>query len=395
MGQWQLYAQRAETGLWLDNDVQLDDFDMDWTLSGPAGGEGYIPAGLVASPYAMDGRLLWEKWGTLLFAEEDKKLAWVGICLGANPDEKGIKVEFIGVTGWLQRVPYNDVLRTWERDVFDVIRHLVNHSKDYKPNLPFTVTGGNAGFTVGDPQPPEPPKEPVRRKGESKKDFRDSKRYEQYQEDAEKWNKAYGKRERFEIVWWEAPYIGEEIDTLAKEHNFDYRENVKWINRTEQTYEFILELSDDMTNRRTDIALIDGQNLAEPLETKDIENEFANHVIGLGKGEGRDMRRAVAGGRDGRLYQAEYITYKSVKSEDRLRRLISRDHKRLSNPDPEVGNVVVWDIPGWASVSTLRCGDEVQVISDNTQPRTEVWRRIVGITRSPVESVVALELEAS
>lgn len=395
MGEWRYYAQRINTGLWLDNDAQLSDVDLDWALSGPASGSAYIPSGMVKTPYASDGRLMWEKLGTFLFAEEDGGLAWVGICLGVNPDDKGSKIEFMGITGWFQRIPYNAVLRTWEMDVFEVIRVLLKHSKSYEPGIDFIITDDDSGYTVGDPQPPDRPKEPTRRKGETKADFAKSERYKDWVKDAKEWDKAYGDRTQYELVWWEAPLVGEEIDTLAKEHNFDYREVVRWSNRSKKTYEFTLDVSTDMIRRRDDIAFIDGLNLAAPLETKDIDDDFANHVIALGKGEGRAMSRVQVGEDDGRLYQVEYVTYKSVKDVDRLRRLANRDHTRLSNTNPTIDSVLVWDVEGWASIASLRCGDEVRVVSEETLPPTDVWRRIVGISRNPVESVVALELEAS
>lgn len=392
MGEWRYYAQRAATGRWLDTNVQLKDVDLDWVLSGPAGGEAFVPAGL-ASPYGADGRFVWGKWDTVLFAEEDGNLAWAGICTAANPDPEGMKLEFIGPTGWLQGIPYTGQYQVWERDVFDVVRHLVAHSAAVPNHIPFSVSTNRSQFTVGDPQPPSKPKRPARRKGETKSAWQNSARYEKWERAVKRWETKYKDHERFEIVWWEAPYIGEEIDTLAKEAGFDYRERVRWSDKGALKAVFHLDLDDAMIRRRTDIKLVDGMNLAQPLDAKDTDDAYANRVIALGAGEGRAMTRVQVGQDDGRLYQAEYVQYKSVKNTASLRNLAQADHRRLSSIEPEIDNVVAWDVPGFASLSSLRCGDEVEVVSENTLPPVSTWRRVVEISRNPVESVVSLGLE--
>lgn len=395
MGEWRFYAQRAGSGLWLDTDVQLQDVGLDWALSAPGGGEAYIPDGLAADPYASDGRLLWSKWDTLLYGEEDGDLAWIGICIAANPDERGFKLEFISPAGWLHGLPFTDVYRTWKTDAFDVARRLINHSSQYKPGLELFPSNNQSQFTVGDSQPPNFPKKPGRRKGEKKSEYLDSKRYEQWEKDVEEWEKKYGDRERYEILPWEAPMIGDELDSLAKEVGFEWRERVRWVDKGQLKPRIHIDFEDYLVNRRHDIELIDGMNLAEPLDTKDSDDRYANHVIALGAGEGRKMKMVRVGKDDGRLYQAAFSQYKSIRGVKRLRALAQDDLNRFSDVEAEVDNVVAWDIDGFASLSTLRCGDEVKVTSDNTTPPVSTWRRVVEISRNPVESVVSIGLETS
>ena len=394
MGNWRFYAQRANSGLWLDTDVQLEDPSMDWILSGPGGGDAYLPDSINPGALAEDGKPVWGKWNTILLGEEDGDLAWVGICTGANPDERGNKLEFIGPTGWLQRVPFNDTLQTWEMNAFEVARRLINHSKTYRHRLEFNTGTNRSEFTVGDVQPPNFPKEPARRKGETKSEWQGSDRYDQWQKDVKEWEKKYGDRERFEVVWWESPYIGEELDTLAKEVGFDYRERVKWTDKGRLKYDLYIDLEDHLSHRRHDIKLVNGQNIAVPLDTKDAEDDYANHVIALGAGEGRNMARIVVGeDSDDRLYQAEYVAYKSIKSVDRLRKLARSDLDRLSSTDPVIDSVTAWDRPGFASMATVRTGDELEVVDSEAQPPIATWCRVVEISRSPVESTVVLGLE--
>lgn len=394
MGEWRYYTQRASTGRWLDTNTQIEEVGLDWMLSGPAGGQAYVPSGLATNPVAEDGRLTWGKWDSILYAEEDAKLAWAGICVAANPDSKGLKLEFTGPTGWLQGVPFGGHIAVWKTNAFDVARALIAHSRTYPNALQFDTGSNLSAFTVGDPQPPNRPKEPARRKGETKAEWQSSDRYDKWQIAAQNWDDKYGDRKRWEIAWWESPYVGEEFSSLAKEVGFDYQERVRWADRSALRPQFHIDLSDEIRRRRDDIKLVDGMNLAKALEAKDNDDIYANRVIGLGAGEGRDMLKTEVGGDDGRLYQAEYVQYKTVNNLARLRGLVQADHKKYSNLDPEVDNVVAWDVPGYASLSGLRCGDEVEVISQNTNPPIATWRRVVEISRNPVESIVQIGLES-
>lgn len=392
MGEWRFYAQRAETGLWLDTNVQLADHELTWSLSAPNSGKALIPTG-IGEPYASDGEKTWGKMNTYLYAEEDGNLAWIGICTAANPDDSGLQLEFIGPVGWLQRVPFDAVYSVWRTNVFDVVRMLVNHSKQYRPHPSFTVPNGDSSQFVGDVQPPDKPKQPQRKKGEKKSDYEASDRYKDWQKDMDEWTKKYSDREKFILGWYEAPYVGEEIDNLAAQNGFEYRERVAWKDRGLDTPEIFFDFADDIRRRREDIAFVDGLNLTTALDPKDGAEEYANHVITLGAGEGRAMVRSSAGVDDGRLYQSVYIQYKSVRTREALRRLAQRDLDRLSQQQPKLDKIAIRDVPGYASVSSLRVGDEVKTISENASPPVNAWTRVIGITRNTGQSTVDVLVE--
>lgn len=350
---------------------------------------------LLKPAVAEDGRNVWGKWDTILFAEEDGDLSWYGICSAANPDKDGLHLEFVSGKGWLEGVPYQDEYTSWRVNVFDVVRHLIAHTKKYAPRLEFVVPANDSAFTVGDPEPPRKPKEPPRRKGEKKSEWQDSKRYNEWQKDRDEWNEKYGQYEQFSIAWYEAPYVGEEIDSLAKETGFDYRDRVEWADKGNLVPRFYFDFADNMITRRDDIAFVDGINLAAPLDPKDGDEKFANYVIGLGAGEGRKMARVTVGQADGRLYQAQYVQYKSIRNTNSLRGLATADHRVLNNKDPKLDTVVVWDVPGFASVGSLKVGDEVRVTSENAIPPIDAWAVIKQITRNPTESTVTCAIEVT
>lgn len=373
------YVQRSRSGEWIDTDVIMRDFSFTTRLSGPVSGKAIAPEG-VRSLRASDGRLLWEKWGSNLLLEEDGRPIWFGVCTDANPAVGGMGLEFIGLRGWLAGVDFQGTYRTWQRDVFEVLREItrgahMNRGLDWSLNL-----GNSGNRTVGDPEPDPEPVQRGRLEGET------DEQWEAYiaafRAAREAWDRDHGWKKRYELLEWEAPYIGDELDSLAKETGVQYRERITWHDRKKLEYRLFMDMDADLANRRTDIEFVDGSNIMNPLNPKNDSTKYANHVIGLGSGEGRDMLRAVYGEDDGRLYQAQTVGYKSINNETRLRNLIQADHKVLSSLAPKVDRIEVRDMPGYSGVNTILPGDEVRVRSANTAPNINDWYRVVEITRT-------------
>lgn len=392
---WRYYVQRPGTGLWLDVDATLADVELTWALSGPNSGKASVPPGLEPNPYASDGMTKYGKYNTLVYAEEDGNLSWVGIVASAKPSDAGLVLEFIGAAGWLQRVPFTGLISSWKPNVFDVIRALIRDSYTKKPGFEFVMPATKSAYTVGDIKPPAKPKKPVRRKGQSASAWQATTAYKNYQKATEAWNKNYASNKPFEIGYWEAPYIGEEIDSLVKETGIDYREGVKWVDKARLKAGFTFDFADDLRSRRGDIEFIDGVNLAKKLDPKDRAEEYAQHIIALGAGEGRAMKKAEAGTTisDTHLYQAMYVNYKSISDTTRLRALALADYKFYSNTSPQIDSLAVWDVAGFASTKTLRCGDEVRTTSANVAPPVDTYVRILSITRTPGTMVTLVDVE--
>jgi hypothetical protein len=353
-----------------------------------------VASGTNLNPYAEDGRKVWGKWDTLMFVEEDGQITWGGICSEVSPDDKGLQLEFIGGVGWLQRVDYNQRYSVWKTNVFDVVRHLVGYAMTKTPSIRFAMPTTMSAFSVGDKQPDEPePQEPPRPLGVDENTWQNSDEYTRYSQMHDDWDRQYGDRKTFDIFWYEAPYVGEEIDTLAKEVGFEYRERVEWRDRGALAYQFYFDFADDMARRRDDVEFVDGMNIAKALDPKNGATNFANRVIALGSGEGRDMARASVAVNDGRLYQAEFVQYKSIAKEDRLRALAQVDLVGLNNTDPKIDSVTVWDVPGYSPVKSLLVGDEVMVRSDKVSPPIATWVKILKITRDPRSNIAVLIVE--
>lgn len=392
---WRFYAQRAGTGVWLDTNLSLDWSDLSWGLSQTCSGKARRLHALDPSGIASDGRPLFGKYDTLVYGEEDGDLSWFGVCSAATPGNAATELEFVGFMGWTANVPYTDVFSRWSVNAFDVARHIIKHAVGKSPSLPIEPTDNRSLFSVGDKEPPPKPRPPNRRKGQSKADWMASDRYKQYQKDLAQWEKDFGEHEKYEIAYWEAPYCGEEIDTLFGEIGAEWLELVGWRDRTAMTTRLVLHMADDIRRRRDDIVFESGVNLVGSLDTSDTAQDYANHVIGLGAGEGRKMRRVQVGEDDGRLYQGQYVEYKHIRNKSSLRAKVQSDYKRLSNTNPDVQQVQVRDHPGYSPLRTLFCGDEVRVVSRHTSPAVDLWATILEISRTPDSDSATITVEVA
>jgi len=389
MGEWRFYAKRPAQDRWLDTNVQIDPV-MTWSLNASFAGQAIIPNG-IGPDKGPDKRDMWGRGDTLLLGEEDNQLAWAGICSMATPGREGLYLEFTGAFGWMNNLPYLGEYEVNKADVFDVVRHLITAGNKLPRTLNVVADNTKSQFTAGGTKG-DYPEAPVRHKGQTTKEYEESGPYKAWLAQIEKYEANLGVGP-YTLAWWEAPYIGEEISTMADEYGFDFRERVKWKDRRDLDFEFRLDFADDLTKRRTDIVFEEGVNLASRAQPKEDSEPYATHVIGLGAGEGRDMVRAEHDVDDPRLYSARYMNYKTVTNADRLRSLTRNDARRFSGNGASIESVQVWDTPGFAPIGSLKVGDECRVISHSSKPPYDIWHRVREITRTPSSAVVDLSLE--
>lgn len=388
---WRFYAQRIVSGEWLDTDVNLSACSLTYNLSAPNSGQIVLPYPDV-EPIGSDNKPVWGKWNTMFYAEKNGNLDSAFIVDSISPGAGGAKVALIGTSGWLQRVDYSGNWQVWERDTFDAVRELIDHANGKPRGLTFVRDNSNSVTTVGDPEPPPKPTKPPRHKGESKADYQASTRYHNWQDDLTDWNNAYGSNERYKLVFWEAPIVGDELNSLANENSFDWREQYTWT--APLTPQFKINFADDLSVVRTDFAIVDGENVVGRLAPSDDDDTYANKVLVIGAGQGQKARKASTAVDDGRLYSAAFHNRKHTKNQKQLQRAANRTVARLRKIDPQIGNVTVRDDELYAPAETLLPGNIVPVRSNLVYPSINTMGLIKSKTVDPMNpGVVQLDLE--
>jgi len=376
---WRLYAQRATAGsiLHAGGPAEL----------GPTGGGNGNGAAAGALPAALrqalghDGRPLWLERGTILLAEEDEQLAWAGLCSFQRRTPAGREVEFQGITYALDLIGFEGRIREWEPDPYDLVTRLVAHAQ--------AQPDGDVGLVVvredtpatyaGDEKPPtERPPNVKRRKGETKDAF--DKRREARNKDQREWDNKYGDRRPYEVAWWEAPYVGDELRELADEIPFDWHVRHRWTSRANLERRSELVLSRRRGVRRDDVALVQGVNLASVIApTTDLEG-YGNRLVVLGAGEGSKMRRASVGARDSRIRTTRFLEAKHVRNQARLEARARDRFERMA-----VG-VSLDQAELRGGTGGIEPGDELHIESDTFTG----WGRVRSLTRSTAGGNVRL-----
>lgn len=390
---WKFYAQRPVSGEWLDTDVQLADCSLTYGLSMPNSGQLTLNVPDV-EPFGDDGKPVWGKWNTLFYAEKNGTLDSAYIVDSVAPSPAGAQIKLIGVAGWLMKVEYAGVYQVWQTNTFDAVREFLSHANGKPRGLHFEYpTSRMSATTVGDVEPPPKPRKPPRHKGEKKSEYEDSDRFKAWQDDMNDWQDTWGDNEKYKVVFWESPFVGDVINNLANENTFDWREQFRWVSGPKDP-EFTFNFADDLTSTRTDIVIEDGVNVVGRLMPSDDDQTYVNRVLGVGAGQGRKTRRTVSTVDDGRLYAAGFYIKKHEKNKKQLQRASDRSVKRRRKIDPQIGTVNVYDIDGYASAETLVPGNIVAVRSTFVHPHLDTMALITSKTVNPLNpGTVQFELE--
>lgn len=376
---WRFYARRTVTGEWLHTNVGAA-FELTTELNGSGFATGVIPAALDVEK-APDGRPLWWERGTTLYAELNGHLEWVGLCSFTRPTASGREVEFKGLTSAYDLIGFDGILREWEPDPFNMVRQLISNGKaqangDVGLQI---IEDGRAPTYAGDEQPPrERPEKVKRQRGESKEHF--AEREEDRAKEQQQWDKDYGERRPYLVAWWEAPYIGEELRELAREIPFDWYEQHRWTDRDNLEARHDLVLTPRRGRERSDVRLVEGVNIGAPLDPSTDTGKYGNHVVMLGAGEGRKMRRAEVGAKDGRVRTTRYGEAKHVWGEQRLRAAAREKHSKMGV------SVTLDEATLRGDLGGLDLGDSVEVESSLITG----WCRVFGITRSTTTDTITL-----
>ena len=336
---WRYIAQRAVSGEFLDYDLPLEVSELSWALSS-AGALKATIAPEIANFTAADGRPLLEEWSTFLYAEEGGVIRWGGIVVSSTFDDETWTVEASGFACYPHGIPYLGSLRVYSVDPTSVVEDIWRHIQSFPDgNLGVEFVRQPTPVRIG--QPP--------------------------------YNGAAD--EPYELVWWEAPDCGAEIQTLADTTPFDFVEEHEWdgdniAHRIRTHYPRV-------GRRRTDLAFVQGDNVTNVVSFMRDGDDYANTIVGLGAGEGELALRRVLPERDGRLRRTHVYSAKDVSNAARLDALI-RSELQARRGYLEVTSLDLVDHDN-ARIGSWELGDDILVSADAPWlGRVEVWCRVVG-----------------
>lgn len=362
MSGWRYFAQRLDgsgAGAIFDTDLPLSGVQITKSLSGPDRISGNI-APEFASLKGADGSPVLKSWGTAIYAELDGVIKAGGIYIGPSSQDSTLTVDCMGFVGYPKGMPYTDSIAFTETDPLDVVRHIWENlqAKPY----------GNLGMQVSNEH----------------SDRRIGTILEQGEFDTQSGPLKF-EAGPLQLAWYKTPDLGAQIDDLAKKTPFDYIERHVW-NGLEIDHFMDLHYP-RLGVRRRDLRFVVGENVVSIPGVQEDGDSYANQVLLLGAGEGRDMLRGDVQNPDGRLRRVKVVTDKTARNVfDAWSR--ANQALRRSQGIHTITEIVVRNSPG-APVGSWEVGDEIEIEVPYGWFQGKLWVRIVGYTISPESSDAA------
>lgn len=303
-------------------------------------------------------------WGTLIWAEAAGKIRGGGILVHSSISGSAIQLECMGLHGYAHGMPYGpnrlDSISFVEADPLDIYRHIWTYLQG-KP-------GGNVGLTV----------DPL------KTGLKIGVELAQGEFDTVSGPLSY-ESGPYQLNWYTTQDLGSNIDALASDTPFEYRESSAW-NAAGDGVDTRIELAYPRFNRKvTEQRFVLGENVIVPPSETFSGDDYASELLLLGSGEGRTMIQGTASlPRGARLRRVSVEEDKSIKDPGVANtRASSLLKARIEMGD--ITSITVLDHQ-MAPLGSVRAGDEIYISLDyDWQEGEGYWVRIQKVTYSPDE----------
>lgn len=185
----------------------------------------------------------------------------------------------------------------------------------------------------------------------------------------------------YELDWWNATDIGQEIDTLAQNTPFDYWEEHAWnAARTNVTHRLRLGFP-RAGARRSQLRFAEGENISDIVTNQLHGSNYANEIIALGAGSGSTMLRSYTQVQDGRPRRTICLQDASITDQSVLDALAQNElNSRMILP--EVVSCTVRQHPN-AVLGSFKEGDDILIQTFSGWAPISAWHRITSIAVQP------------
>lgn len=365
---WRYIAQRIagpDAGKFLHWNLPLKDVSLTTGI-----GSWFMEANLShSSPGLTDeaGLKLFDPWKTAIWAEQDGVIRGGGI-LAASPYSNGRQVNVAGYGSYCHGLIYSHLKEWIDEDPLNIYRYLWDYVQTKIVDLDVTVSDATSSTRLG-----TPPKqvEFTTKDGE----------------DVSFWSNDGPYR----LEWWETPVIGETMNWLLSYVPAEMAERHWWEGDVIRHH---IDIGvPTLGRRRKDLRFALGENIIQLPEIIENYDDYANHIIALGVGEGRTTLRVEAfAENDDRLRRTATIVRPAVKTTEELARIANKElaRRRLGS---HIDSIVVRD-HGNARIGSWHAGDEILVQADLPNERIKQWRRVMSTTFNPMnpkDAILTLE----
>lgn len=346
-------AQRIRTGEWVHKDLPLAEGERTRELSGP----GQLSAKIepeMRSMMAEDGLRILEPWGTAIYPIDDygrivNKQGFL-IAPPDQHDEASMSLVAPGFSAFTAGYIYNDAVSF---PAFSDPLVIAKYLWDWLQDQPQSDLGISLVGTLTS-------------------------------------NQIIGTNEEpYALAWYDAPEVGASFDDLAAFTPFDYVEEHEMTDETLTTVQHRIRIGHPRIGApRPELRFALGESIIETVPFQGTE-EYANHIRGIGNGEGSEMITAEVFVDDGRLRRTRVFTDKTITHtqilEERCRALLTP----YGGGSIDIASIKVRDHPD-APLSAYAPGDDIFVETYlPTYGEVAVWLRVLSITEADDEPGIA------
>lgn len=301
-------------------------------------------------------------WGCLIWAEAAGKIRGGGILVHKERQGTAMQLEVMGLHGYAYGMPYGpnraDSIFFVEADPLDIYRHIWTFLQG-KP-------GGNLGLII----------DPL------KTGLKIGVELEQGEFDTQNGPISY-ESGPYKLNWYETHDLGKNIDDLASDTPFEYRERSYW-NASGTGVETRVDLAYPRFGvQRKDLRFVVGENVIVSPSVTDSGDDWANELMVLGAGEGRTMILGAASlPRGNRLRRVAVEEDKTIKDAG----VANRRAYNLLKARIEMGDLTAVTVLDhqMAPLGAVRPGEEIYLSLDYDWQEDEgYWVRVEKIKYSP------------
>lgn len=359
---WKYYAQRIVSGEILHAELPLSDVRIARVRNGAMSLRANLDSSrdllLLASQKHSDGLPVLHPWATWILAEDSAGTLRYGGPLTRPVLSTTSGVEAGGVTSWLRRQYWTGPeYRKIQEDPATIIRDLVAGTS--AADLGIRVTGATSTPIRVGTEPEE-----VSFTTESGEDV------------------AFTAHNDgpYLVLRHEGVNIGEEIQSLCSvEPPLEYEERVSWVDRDAGTVRYDLHLAyPRLGRRRHDITFDTSYNAVASVQSVGEGNDYANTVVGIGRGEGLKGVFVVEESRPSLVPPVMTVLEDKSATASRMRGLAKAKASAVSVPF-HIPRVTVRH----SQIGTWSLGDDVYTTVRNSSGVFSQWCRVVSEDWSP------------
>lgn len=369
-----VYAQNVLTGAWLHRDI---DISQPQITRGLSGGDQFTFNITPVDRSLLDstGNPIIQKWNTAIYFEESDVIRNGGIVTQVSATGPMLTVSGIGFTAYPNGYSYESRYSATNVDILDVVREIWSNVQSQTAGnigvvLDSTLSGVKLGTTT------QPVQTTVKNSNGTST------------------TKTVNQVVPYSLDWSNSTDCGQEIQNLADQCPFDFREFHTWADSTKQAVNHRMGLYVPRAGRRAfELRFAEGENIVQDPTITDDGTNYANNVVVQGAGTGTTTIRGATTVIDGHIRRNVVYVDQTITTAQSAQKMAASILPSYMNTDT-VTQIVIKNHQH-AVFGSFDVGDDILITIGSYWRNIQTWHRIISYTQDPTTDQMTLTLARS